>query len=115
MPVIIPEHDYQRWLDPGDPARPPIDLLRPFDADKMKAWKVGKEVGNVKNNTPDLLLPDNVVEMPKPLTEEEIRRWEDMDDLGVIDAMIERRERRLERKNKTNEPKPEDPNLGFDF
>lgn len=115
MPVIIQERDYQRWLEPGNPARLPIDLLRPLDADKMKAWKVGKEIGNVKNDTPDLLLPDNVVEMPRPLTREEIRRWEDMDDLGVIDAMIARRERQRERKNKKNEPKPEDPNLAFDF
>jgi len=29
MPVIIPEKDYDRWLQPGDPDRPPIDLLRP--------------------------------------------------------------------------------------
>ena len=35
MPCIIPEKDYDRWLQPGDPDRPPIDLLRPFDADKM--------------------------------------------------------------------------------
>lgn len=115
MPVIIPEREYQRWLEPGDPNRPPVDLLRPFDAEKMKAWKVSKEVGNVKNDMPDLLLPDNVVEMPRPLTKEEIRRWEGLDDLEVIDAMIARRERQLERKNKKNEPKPEDPNLSFDF
>jgi hypothetical protein len=31
MPVIIPERDYDRWLQPGDPQRPPIDLLRPFE------------------------------------------------------------------------------------
>ena len=49
MPVIIPERDYDRWLKP-DPERPPIDLLRPFDAKKMIAWKVGKAVGNVKND-----------------------------------------------------------------
>lgn len=111
MPVIIPEHDYDRWLQPGDPDQPPIDLLRPFDAEKMTAWKANKAVGNVKNDTPDLLLPDNVVEMPKSLTEEEIRRWEDMDDLGVIDAMIERR---LERKNKER-AEARRPNLSFDF
>ena len=55
MPVIIPERDYDRWLQPGDPDRPPIDLLRPFDADKMTAWKVDKDVGNVKNDSPDLI------------------------------------------------------------
>jgi putative SOS response-associated peptidase YedK len=55
MPVIIPAKDYDRWLQPGDPARPPVDLLRPFDADKMTAWNVDKAVGNVKNDTCDLL------------------------------------------------------------
>lgn len=44
-----------------------------------------------------------------------LRRREDLDDLGVIDAMIARRERQLDRKNKKNKPKPEDPNLSFDF
>jgi len=49
MPVIIPECNYQRWLK-ADPERPPIDLLRPFEADKMTAWKVDNAVGNVKND-----------------------------------------------------------------
>ena len=56
MPVIIPERDYDRWLK-ADPERPPIDLLRPYDADKMTAWKVDKAVGNVKNDTAELMSP----------------------------------------------------------
>jgi hypothetical protein len=28
---------------------------------KMTAWKVDKAVGNVKNDSPDLLRPDNVI------------------------------------------------------
>jgi putative SOS response-associated peptidase YedK len=56
MPVIIPDKDYDRWLKPN-PERPPIDLLRPFDAEKMTAWKVDKAVGNVKNDRPDLMEP----------------------------------------------------------
>ena len=56
MPVIIPERDYDRWLK-ADPERPPIDLLRPFEADKMTAWKVDKAVGNVKNDSPELIEP----------------------------------------------------------
>jgi hypothetical protein len=116
MPVIIPERDYERWLQPGDPVRPTVDLLRPFDPDKMKAWKIGKEVGNVKNDTPELLTPDNVVEMQKPpFTDEEIAKLQDMDDAGEFDVLIERKLRRLERKEQKNEPKPEDPNLSFDF
>ena len=54
MPVILDPKDFQRWLDPGDPSQPPVDLLRPYDAAKMKAWKVSARVGNVKNNDPDL-------------------------------------------------------------
>jgi putative SOS response-associated peptidase YedK len=57
MPCIIPEKDYDRWLQPSDPDRPPIDLLRPFDADKMTARKVDKAVGNVKNDSPQLIEP----------------------------------------------------------
>jgi putative SOS response-associated peptidase YedK len=56
MPVIIPEKDYDRWLK-ADPDRPPIDMLRPFDAEKMTAWKVNKAVGNVKNDSPELIEP----------------------------------------------------------
>ncbi|HTF71169.1 MAG TPA: SOS response-associated peptidase family protein [Edaphobacter sp.] len=55
MPCIIPERDYDRWLHPRDPDRPPIDLLRPFDANKMTAWKVDKAVGNVKSDSPVLI------------------------------------------------------------
>lgn len=55
--MIVPERDYDRWLQPGDPDRPPIDLLRPYDAEKMTAWKVDKAVGNVKNDRPELIEP----------------------------------------------------------
>jgi putative SOS response-associated peptidase YedK len=55
MPVILEPRDYPRWLDAGDPARPPIDLLRPYPAEKMTAWPVSDRVGNVRNNDPELL------------------------------------------------------------
>ena len=64
MPVIIPDRDYDQWLK-ADPDRPPIDLLRPFDADKMTAWKVDKAVGNVKNDSPELIEPASAT--PKKL------------------------------------------------
>jgi len=63
MPVIIPERDYDRWLK-ADPDRPPIDLLRPFDAGKMTAWKVDKAVGNVKNGRPQLMEPASDTQEP---------------------------------------------------
>jgi len=57
MPVILEPRDYDRWLEPGDPARPPADLLRPFPAEQMCAWPVSDRVGNVRNNDPRLLEP----------------------------------------------------------
>ena len=104
MPVIIPERDYERWLQPGDPNRPPIDLLRPLDPEMMTAWKVDKAVGNVKNDTPDLLKPDNVVEFWRPYTDEELFRLEGMDHRGEFDPPPPRKKR---------PPKPQ--NLRFDF
>lgn len=62
MPLILEPRDYSRWLerDPGSTlghghGQMPIDLLRPFPADGMKAAKVSKDVGNVRNNHPELL------------------------------------------------------------
>jgi putative SOS response-associated peptidase YedK len=55
MPVILEPRDYDRWLEVGDPARPPIDLLRPYPAEKMEAWPVSERVGNVRNDEPALL------------------------------------------------------------
>ncbi|MBV8674092.1 MAG: SOS response-associated peptidase family protein [Acidobacteriaceae bacterium] len=54
MPMIVAKRDSQRWLEPGDPERPPIDLLRPFDSDLMRAWRADERINNVKNNDPDL-------------------------------------------------------------
>jgi putative SOS response-associated peptidase YedK len=33
-----------------------VDLLRPYPADKMRAWPVSERVGNVRNNDPQLLV-----------------------------------------------------------
>jgi putative SOS response-associated peptidase YedK len=57
MPVIIEPKDYERWLTPGSPAQLPLDLLRPFPAEEMIAWKVDQRVGNVKNDDEQLIHP----------------------------------------------------------
>lgn len=54
MPVIVEPKDYTRWLTRADDEQPPIDILRPYEADAMKAWKVDPRVGNVRNNEPGL-------------------------------------------------------------
>jgi putative SOS response-associated peptidase YedK len=57
MPVILKPSDYSRWLDPGDPLHLPVDMLRPFNTELMTAWKVSNDVGNVRNDRPELVAP----------------------------------------------------------
>jgi putative SOS response-associated peptidase YedK len=57
MPVILHRQDYERWLTPGDPSQLPVDLLRPFPTNEMRAWHVSSDVGNVRINSPDLVEP----------------------------------------------------------
>ena len=62
MPVILDPGDYDRWLDPETTERPPVDLLRPYAAERMRAWPVSRRVGNVRNNDAELLEPSPVTE-----------------------------------------------------
>lgn len=55
MPVILHERDYDRWLERGEAECPPIDLLRPYEAEEMSASPCNPLVGNVNNNGPDML------------------------------------------------------------
>jgi putative SOS response-associated peptidase YedK len=68
MPVILHEKDYERWLAAADPSHLPIDLLRPFPAEEMKCWKVGRAVGNTRNNDPSLIDPLRTDEPASQLT-----------------------------------------------
>jgi putative SOS response-associated peptidase YedK len=56
MPVIVAPKNYERWLDTGSKSTPAPDLLQPYPAEEMEAWKVSVQVGNVRNNAPELLL-----------------------------------------------------------
>jgi hypothetical protein len=55
MPVILRPADYEEWLMRADGKGPPVNLLRPFPADEMKAEEAHKHVGNVRNNLLELL------------------------------------------------------------
>ena len=57
MPVILAPENYERWMAPAEPSHLPVDLLRPYPAEEMKAWKVSAAVGNVRNNRPELIEP----------------------------------------------------------
>jgi putative SOS response-associated peptidase YedK len=58
MPVILAPKNYERWMAPAELSHLPVDLLRPFPAEEMTSWKVSGAVGNVRNNSPDLIVPD---------------------------------------------------------
>ncbi len=55
MPVILSPRDYDRWLNDYDETRLPLDLLRPYDPDKMSMNPANTRVGNVRNNGPEML------------------------------------------------------------
>jgi putative SOS response-associated peptidase YedK len=60
LALIMHPRDYDRWLGidghSGDP-RPPLDLLHPYDADKMTMRPANPAVGNWRNSGPEMLDP----------------------------------------------------------
>jgi len=47
--------DFDRWLNDNDASRLPLDLLRPYESDKMRMTPANRLVGNVRNNGPEML------------------------------------------------------------
>jgi putative SOS response-associated peptidase YedK len=59
MPVILPREKEQDWINPGLPLSNALELLVPYNQEKMKAWTISKLVstpGAVKN-IPGLIEP----------------------------------------------------------
>ena len=58
MPVILPPEEYEPWLDPG-PARPGelLALLRPYPAEAMVCFPVGRAVNDPRNEGPECAAP----------------------------------------------------------
>jgi putative SOS response-associated peptidase YedK len=58
MPVVLASDDWPAWL--GETAATGDDLkamLRPYPGERMTMWPVDRRVGNVKNDSADLLDP----------------------------------------------------------
>lgn len=56
MPVILGKDELMMWLDPGVADKDLLQgLLRPYDAEDMYSYPVSKAVGNVRNQTPNLI------------------------------------------------------------
>jgi putative SOS response-associated peptidase YedK len=67
MPVILERRDYGRWLASDPQEQPPLDLLRPYPAEQMTAWKVDQAVGSVRNDSEQLLDPASVADAQQNL------------------------------------------------
>ena len=57
MPVILEAGDWPVWL--GEQSGDPAILLRPSPDDILSLWRVDTRVGNVRNDGPDLLVPQD--------------------------------------------------------
>jgi putative SOS response-associated peptidase YedK len=58
LALILHPKDYDRWLgidDRGGDPRLPLDLLHPFESDKMTMKPANPAVGNWRNNGPEML------------------------------------------------------------
>jgi putative SOS response-associated peptidase YedK len=55
MPVVLDPADWPVWL--GEAEGDPLALLRPAQAGVLRFWPVGRAVGNVRNNGPELIRP----------------------------------------------------------
>ena len=53
MPVIIYPEDYERWM--RAPYQEVFDLMKPCAAADIDAWPVKPDVGNVRNQGPELI------------------------------------------------------------
>jgi putative SOS response-associated peptidase YedK len=64
--LIIEPKDYGRWLTPyvkEDPSTVPVELVRTYPAEGMRAWMVSP----LKGNGPGLLEPLKVSDVSPPL------------------------------------------------
>lgn len=55
MPVILRLQDEAEWLSKDSDKDSILGLLRPYPSEEMRAYKVSPDVGNVRNNSEDLI------------------------------------------------------------
>ena len=55
MPAILEPKNYDEWLDRDEVERPPVHLLKPFPENQMAVYTAHPNVGNVRNQGPEML------------------------------------------------------------
>lgn len=54
-PLLVPREQWSTWLDPA--VADPGELLIPGVPGVLEVWPVSRDVGSVRNNRPDLVVP----------------------------------------------------------
>lgn len=58
MPAMLLKEEWSEWLDPGNQNTGALkELLKPFPDDALDYFEVSKKVGNVRNNSEELIKP----------------------------------------------------------
>jgi putative SOS response-associated peptidase YedK len=52
MPLVLEESQFEHWM--RGPPEMAAGMMKPYGGE-IEAWEVGAEVGNVKNNRPELM------------------------------------------------------------
>jgi putative SOS response-associated peptidase YedK len=55
MPVILPRSSEATWLNKEAPTADLVELMQPYPDEEMEAYPVSSAVGNVKNNSDELI------------------------------------------------------------
>jgi putative SOS response-associated peptidase YedK len=56
QPVVLDRHDWEHWLDPDVTDRHELEpLLRPSKKGTLVHYPVGRAIGNVRNDGPELI------------------------------------------------------------
>ncbi|MBS4752462.1 SOS response-associated peptidase [Nocardioides sp. zg-ZUI104] len=62
MPLVVDRSSWAQWLDPRVRLADPMELLVPAQSSGLTAYPVSAAVGNVANNSPDLVEPIPIAE-----------------------------------------------------
>ena len=62
MPVLLPQRDYEAWLDPANEQTDALKkMLKPYPAEEMRAYPISLRVNNVKNDGPEIIEPASIL------------------------------------------------------
>ena len=57
MPIILPEEHWPAWLGETD-GTDLHTMLLPYAAERTRLWLVSKAIGNVRNDSAELIAPN---------------------------------------------------------